>query len=97
MGKLIIINLQLPMKLAIQLKKEYTLLIHLKQGRKVIDHQSLTISTNLDTLLITAIDKLLAKNRIERLSLKKAGIKGKFKPGAVSSMIIKTVVMALQI
>lgn len=85
------------MNLTIQLKKDHTLLIQLKQGRKVIDHKNLTISTNLDTLLITAIDKLLAKNKIEGLSLKNAGIKGKLKPRAVSSMIIKTVVNALQI
>lgn len=85
------------MKLVVHLKNDKELDIQLKQGSKVIDQKPLTIGQNLDTLLITAIDKLLAKNKMEGLSLKNVGIMGKLRPGAVSSMILKTVVSALQI
>ena len=70
--------------------------LNLLAGKKSIDHGDLTISQDLDTLLIVTIDKLLAKNRIDRLSLKRLEIQGKMRLGAVSSMIIKTVKSGLE-
>lgn len=69
----------------------------LKLGNKVIDCESLTISLNLDTLLITAIDKLLTRNKIDQLSLKSLKMLGKIRSEAVSGMIIKTVKAGLEV
>lgn len=70
--------------------------IKLKKGNRILDELHLTITRNLDNMLITAIDKLLAKNRIDRLSLKTLEIQGEMGPGAVSSMILKTIKSALE-
>ncbi|MDP3696634.1 MAG: hypothetical protein Q8R55_01220 [Candidatus Taylorbacteria bacterium] len=77
--------------LVIKIKTSDTLTLQLKKGYFVIDDESLTISQNLDNMLITAIDRLLAKNRIDRLSLETLEIQGEMSPEAVSSMIIKTI------
>jgi len=63
----------------------------------VIDSEGLTINHRFDTLLIVAIDKLLAKNKIDRLLLKSLKIRGETGDGAVSGMIIKTVKTGLEI
>jgi len=61
----------------------------------VLDELHLTISRNLDTLLIGSIDNLVTKNKIDRLSLKTMKILGNMRPGAVFSMIVKTIVNGL--
>lgn len=85
------------MKLALTIKNENDIEIYLKRGRKVTDKESLTISQGFDNMLITAIDRLLIKNRINKLSLKSLKIPGKIRPEAVSSMIIKTIKTSLDI
>lgn len=85
------------MKLILTIKNQDIVKIQLKIGSKVIDQESLTISRNLDTLLIRAIDKVLFKNKIGRLSLKSLEIPTKLKDGAVSSMIIRTIKSGLEI
>lgn len=77
------------MKLTLTLKNQNNLTLQLRQGNLVIDQEDLTISQYLDTLLITAIDKILLRNSIDRLSLKSLDIRGKIKPETVSGMIIK--------
>lgn len=57
----------------------------------------LTISQDLDNMLIIAIDNLLSRNIIDRLSVKSVEIQGKMQDTAISSMIIRTVRNALQI
>ena len=71
--------------------------LQLKAGNKVLGNDYLTPSQDFDTMLIVAIDRLLTKNKIDRLSLKSFKILGKTRPGAVSSMLIKTVKIALEI
>jgi len=83
------------MKLILTIKNENSLDICLKQGRKTIDHDNLTINQNLDNMLIASIDRLLLRNRIDRLSLKDVRISGKIRPEAVSTMIIKAVGSAI--
>ena len=70
--------------------------IHLKKGGAVVDEELLTISQEFDTLLIGAIDKLLERNRMDRLSLKSIEIQGKVELGAVSSMVLKTFKNAIE-
>lgn len=84
-------------KLSLQIIDQNNLQIQLKARRRVIDYEPLTISQNLDNMLIVAIDKLLARNRMNRLSLKSFKILGKIRPEAVSGMIIKTIKTALEI
>ena len=69
--------------------------IQLKEGRRVIDEESLTVSQDFDSMLIRGLDKLLAKNNIERLLIKNVKIAGKMHPTAISAMVLKTVVSAL--
>lgn len=64
-------------------------ILQLKQEGNILDELSLTVDQRFDTLLITGIDKLLIRNKIERLSLKALKIQGKLKEEAVSTMIIK--------
>lgn len=85
------------MKLILTIKNQDIIKIQLKIGSKTIDQESLTISRNLDTLLISAIDKILSKNKIDRLSLKSLEIPTKLKDGTVSSMIIRTIKSGLEV
>ena len=66
-------------------------------GLKVVDREDLTISPNLDTLLISTIDKILVRNNIDRLSLITLEIQGELRDEAVSDMILRTVVSAFKI
>ena len=84
------------MKLILTIKDKNQLTLQFKEGSKVIDKEDLTISQNLDTLLISTIDKLTIRNSIDRLSLKDLEIQGKMRPGASSTMIIGAVKRALK-
>ena len=85
------------MKLILTIQNKNNLKIQFKEGRKLIDHEDLTISHNLDTLLIRAIDKILSRNRISRLSLITLEIRAKLKDGAVSNMILRTAKAGLEV
>jgi len=85
------------MKLIIIIQNQDNLVIQLKNGRNVLSTLNLTINQNLDTLLIRAIDNLIAKNRIDRLSLKALEIRGNMRFGAVSSMVLRTIQSGLKI
>ena len=84
------------MKLILVIKNENELTLQLKEGVRVIDEESLTISQNLDNMLIRAIDNIAVRNTIERISLKTLKIQGKSRPEATSSMIIKAVRSGLE-
>ena len=58
------------MKLIVSIYNPNKIVLKLKKGNNIIDHESLTKSQDFDTLLITAIDNLMTRNRIDRLSLK---------------------------
>ena len=85
------------MKLILTIQNKNNLKIQFKEGRKLINHEDLTISHNLDTLLIRAIDKILSRNRISRLSLITLEIPAKLKDGAVSNMILRTAKAGLEV
>ena len=82
-------------KLILELKEPNSLVIHLMKGRVRLEQESLTLSQGLDILLIETIDKILGRNRIDRLSLKSLEIRGKLRLGTMSSMVIETVRSAL--
>ncbi|OGN15943.1 MAG: hypothetical protein A3B99_02875 [Candidatus Yanofskybacteria bacterium RIFCSPHIGHO2_02_FULL_44_12b] len=69
--------------------------LQLLKGRRIIDERSLTISQDFDTLLIGAIDNLLERNRIDRLSLNSVGIRGKIDNKAIWGMILRTASLGL--
>ena len=85
------------MNLLISVKNENLLEVTLKNSGIVIDHLSLTVSQNLDTLLIRTIDNIVERNRISRLSLKTYIIQGKMRPGSVSALIIKMIKAGLEV
>lgn len=85
------------MKLIFNIKTEGIIRVLLKEGKRVVDETDLTISQDLDNMLIRTIDKLLSRNKIERLSVKTAEILGKLKDQALSAMILKTVRTAVEI
>lgn len=78
-------------KLILNIQNDKKVSLQLKRGSILLDELHLTVSQGFDTLLIRTIDKLLVRNRIDRLSLKSVQIQGKLRPGAVSSMTIKTI------
>lgn len=99
------------MRLFFSLENTNKLIIQLKHKSKLIDKTHLTVSQSFDIILIRTLDKILRKNKIERLSLKSVRgegpaqgrvyveISGKMASeqhvSSVSSMILKTVAMAL--
>lgn len=85
------------MKLILHIKKDDVVTLELKQGSRTLGREDLTISRNLDKLLITSIDKLANKNKIDRLSLKTLEIRGNLKVGAVSGMVMKAIKAALRV
>lgn len=85
------------MKLVYNIKNTDTAVLQLKNGRRTLDELHLTVSQGFDSMLITAIDKLLIRNRIDRLSLKSLEIQGEIRPEAVSSMIIRALKSAIEV
>lgn len=73
------------------------LTVEIRIEHRTLDKETLTIGRNFDRLLLTSIDKLLKKNKIERLSLKTSKIRGKIDKKAVSGMIIGAVFSALRL
>lgn len=68
----------------------------LKAG-KTIDKTYLTLSQDFDKLLIISLDKLLHRNRIEKLSLNQVSILGGFNKQAAVGRIVEALKKALEI
>lgn len=83
------------MKLIFNIKTSDKIEIILKQGRLVLDAESLTINQGFDNMLINTLDKLLRETKIDRMRLKSAEIQGKIKEKALWGMILKTILKAL--
>ncbi|OGN07985.1 MAG: hypothetical protein A3J46_03980 [Candidatus Yanofskybacteria bacterium RIFCSPHIGHO2_02_FULL_41_11] len=84
------------MEITLQVKEDFVG-ITLKNKGVIIDETDLTISQGLDNMLIKALDNLIARNKIERLSIKNVEIGGELRGEAISSMVIKTVKTALNL
>lgn len=85
------------MRLLFNIKNQRVVEIQLIKGKKVINKTYLTMGQSFDILLIRSLDKFFNKNKIDRLSLKSVETSGEMRSGAMSSMILKTVVKALTI
>ncbi len=79
------------MRVFLNKKKPEMISVELWNTGNLIDQESLTISRDLDILLIRAIDNIVVRNRIGRLSLNKLGIEGKIEGQALWGMVLKTV------
>lgn len=82
-------------RLIIKVKYQKILRIIVQEKNKVIDDTHLTVGQGLDIMLIRALDKILCKNKIEKLSFKNVEISGKIEPNALSGMMLQTVAKAL--
>lgn len=85
------------MRLLFNLTNQEILEVQLIKGKKIIDETHLTTSQGLDSMLISTLDKLLRRNRIDGLSLKSAEIRGKVEPNRLSTMILRSVASALSV
>lgn len=85
------------MRLLFNIKNQEVVEIQLKKDKNVISETHLTVGQPLDTMLIRALDKILRKNKMGRLSLKSVRISGKIRPEVASGMILKTVASALSL
>ena len=83
------------MHILFKVKNHELLEIQLIKGKLTINKTHLTISQDFDIMLITTLDRILSRNKIERLSLKSVEIAGKMPFNAVSGMVIQAVAKAL--
>ena len=67
----------------------------LKDRQKTVDTIDLEFDRNLETVLITGLDKILNKNKMSLLSLKMVRIAGKIKKGSLSYQITQAFKKAL--
>lgn len=67
------------------------------KNKRTINKICLTVGQDFDIVLLEALDKILHRNKIEKLSLKSVKIRGKMTVGAISDMILKTTTEALMI
>lgn len=79
------------MNLVFNIKTTGNITIQLKNGKHLIGKETLTISQDFDNMLITALDRLLRKTKVDKVRLKTAEILGKTKDKALWSMILKTI------
>ena len=67
----------------------------LKDRQKTVDTIDLEFDRNLETVLITGLDKILNKNKMSLLSLKMVRIAGKIKKDSLSYQIAQAFKKAL--
>lgn len=67
----------------------------LKNGPKVIDQADFEFNRNLEQVLIAGLDKILNKNKMSLLSLKRVRIAGKIKKDSLSYQIAQVFKKAL--
>ena len=64
--------------------------LKLQEGRKCIDTLTFGFEANLDSVLISAVDKILKRNRIETLSLKTVKVSGNIEKSSSAYTIART-------
>ena len=70
--------------------------IRLTKAGKLIDTLDFSFHGNLDDLLISSVDKVLKKNRIETLSLKTVKVLGNIEKSSSAYKIAQTFVKAIK-
>lgn len=68
----------------------------MKEGSQLIDRLAFKFNKNLEAVLIQTIDKILERNRMDILSLKKMKVNGLLKPESLSYQIAETFIKALK-
>ncbi len=71
-------------------------MLELKEGKKLIDSLTFDFEANLDSVLISAVDKICKRNRIETLSLKTLKVAGKLNKDSSAYKIVQTFIEALK-
>lgn len=85
------------MILELNFKNKKIVSLILKDGQKIIDHADFKFERNLDEVLIASIDKILEKNNMDILSLKKGKITGKLERNSLSRQVAKTFIKGLNL
>ena len=70
--------------------------LKLLKGKKLIDALDFSFKGNLDDMLISSVDKILKKNRIETLSLKTIKIEGDVDKNSSAYKIAQTFIEAVK-
>ncbi len=77
-------------------EKRGEVVLELKEGKKLIDSLTFDFEANLDSVLISAVDKICKRNRIESLSLKIVKVTGKVEKGSSAYKIAQTFIEAIK-
>ncbi len=67
-----------------------------KKGGAIIDRLPFNFNRNLEAVLIQGIDKILERNRMDLLSLKKMKVEGVLKSESLSHQLAATFIKALK-
>ena len=84
------------MDLIINFKDRGKVELQLKRGRVLIDTLTFDFEANLDSVLISAVDKILERNRIETLSLKTVKVAGEVDKFSSAYKIAQTFIEAIK-
>lgn len=85
------------MELIINFKDRGKVELQLKYGRVLIDSLTFEFESNLDMVLISAVDKILKENRIEELSLKTVRVEGDIDKNSSAYKIVQTFIGAWKV
>jgi len=84
------------MDLIINFKDRGKIELQLKCGRVLTDTLTFEFEANLDSVLITAVDKILKRNRINPLSLKTIKVSGNVEKSSSAYKIAQTFIEAIK-
>lgn len=71
--------------------------LELRDGKRLIDTLTFSFEANLDKVLIEAVDKILKRNRIDKLSLKTIRASGSVNPNSSAHKIALTFIEAWKV
>jgi len=84
------------MDLIINFKDRGKVELQLKRGRVLTDTLTFEFEANLDSVLISAVDKIIKRNRIESLSLKTVKVSGNVEKSSSAYKIARTFIEAIK-
>ena len=70
--------------------------LKLKENGKLIDTLTFDFEANLDLVLISAVDKILKRNKIDTSSLKTVSVSGNIEKGSSAYKIAQTFIEAVK-
>ena len=77
-------------------EKRGEVVLKLQEGRRLIDILTFDFEANLDSVLISGVDKILKRNRIETLSLKTVKVTGNIEKSSSAYKIAQTFIEAIK-